>query len=519
MDIVQLLAKGVEAYPDNTVLIDGDRRLTFKQLHARTNTFANAVMELGLKKGDRVAAISMNCAEVVEVDYGLMKAGVVMVALNLRSTSAELRYMINNAKAKAVILGPEYIDAIQDIREDLKETEHFICLSNTPGDMIDYETLMASSSDREPRVKLDKEDLASFLYTSGTTGKLKAAMLTHKNWVARCMNLLIEIEPIQEHEVNLSVAPMRHTGPILFLPFHLSGASTVIVRRFDMVQVLEAIEKHKVTHTFMVPTMINAMLDHPELDKYDLSNLKCIIYGASPMPVEVLRRGINKLGPVFEQLYGSSEALPIVTFLPKRYHKVEGSPKDIKRLASAGRPGKAVEVMISDEQGNEALTGEAGEIITRGDHVMAGYWGEPELTKEAFKGGWFHTGDMAYKDEDGFYYMVDRKKDLIISGGFNVYPKEVEDVIYKHPSVSEVAVIGVPSGRWGEEVKAIIFLRPGTTATQEEIIALCRQGLADYKRPKSVEFRSEPLPKSSVGKILKREIRETYWKGYDRRIN
>jgi acyl-CoA synthetase (AMP-forming)/AMP-acid ligase II len=303
----------------------------------------------------------------------------------------------------------------------------------------------------------------------------------------------------------------------LVLPHFIKGAANAIPIGTEVHQIFETIEKIKATTTLVVPALLNIILNHPDIDRYNLSSLQHIYYGSAPMPQELIRKALKKFGPIFTQFYGLAEALP-ASFLFPWEHKIDGTPQDTMRMSSAGRPGYMVDMRIVNEQGMDIKPGEMGEIIHKGDHVFNGYWQNPGATSEAFKEGWFHSGDMATIDEDGYIYFLDRKKDMIISGGYNIWPSEVENILYQHPAVFEAAVVPVPDEKWGEAVKGVIVLREGFKVEEKEMINYCKKHLASFKAPKSVDFVSS-LPKNPAGKVLRKEIREKYWEGKTRRVN
>ncbi len=354
---------------------------------------------------------------------------------------------------------------------------------------------------------------------SGTTGRPKGAMLTHHNLMIMTMNFFADICPLGPEDAVLHAAPLSHGSGLYCLPNVAKGAANVILatKSFDPPVVFETIQRRRVTNIFMAPAMIKRLIIHPEMGRYDLSSLRCINYGGAPILVEDLKDAVRKMGQVFVQLFGQAEAPMTISYLRKEEHLLEGTEEQMKRLTSAGIPRTDVEVKIVDDKDNDLPPGQMGEIVLRGEVVMKGYWKNPEASAETLRGGWLHTGDLGIMDDKGYVYILDRAKDMIISGGENIYSREIEDVIVKHPAVLEVAVIGVPDERWGESVKAIVSLKEGKKTTEEEIINFCKEYLASYKKPKSVEF-IDAIPKNAYGKVLKRELREKYWKGEARRV-
>jgi acyl-CoA synthetase (AMP-forming)/AMP-acid ligase II len=512
-----LLIRNVRKFPHKEAVIFEDTRYTFSQLNARVNSLANGLMGIGVKKGDRVAILANNCLQYMEIYLAVAKAGMVIVPLNYRLVSKELSYLLNNSEANTLIIGSEYLETINSIRSGLKCVEHFICLEDVPGDTRSYEELIAGSSPDEPSVDIDEEDMVAIIYTSGTTGLPKGAVATHKSWFGNATNTVIRLQ-VSSDDITLHVTPFFHVAPVwpMFAHFYM-GATNVILRAFDPQVVLETMEKENITTCNMVPVMIMRLLECPNVDKYDLRRLRWIGYGASPMPLEVLKEAFRVFGKRFIQVYGLTEAGPLVTILSQEEHILSGPQKLVKRLESCGRPIINVEARVVNEKGDDVAPGEMGEIVVRGDTVMKGYWKNETETANVLKDGWLHTGDVATVDEDGYFYILDRKKDMIISGGENIYPREIEDVIHTHPAVRDVAVIGVPDEKWGEAVKAVIVCKEGASVSAEEIINLCKENLASYKKPKSVDF-AEELPRNPTGKILKKVLREKYWKGHTKLV-
>jgi long-chain acyl-CoA synthetase len=345
-------------------------------------------------------------------------------------------------------------------------------------------------------------------------------MLSHKNLVSNAMHAAIALGQPLRSASFLHAAPMFHVADSsAVFNVTMGGGRHVIIPMFNPVQVLQTIQDEKITFTFLAPTMINAVLNHPDVDSYDLSSLRCLAYGASPMPVELLKRGLRKWGQIFLQAFGMTETAPLLTVLDTEDHRVDGPPEQMRRLASCGKEVFGVEVRVVNPDGRDVRPGEVGEVIARGPNVMLGYWRMPDATAEAIVDGWMHTGDLATVDEENYIYIVDRAKDMIISGGENIYSVEVENALYTHPAVLEAAVIGIPDETWGEAVHAVVVCKPGKSVSAEDLIAHARTQIAGYKVPRSVEFLPEALPKSGAGKILKRNLREKYWVGKSRRVN
>ena len=512
------LTRSARWFSDRTAIVHKDVRLTYREFNERVNRLANGLISLGLKKGDHVAFFSPNRHHIVEAFYACHKTGLVTVPLNARVSIPEAVLMLNNSESNAVIVGEEFVESIEGVRSNIESVSRYIATSKASPNMIDYETLLRKASPEEPSAEVGPDDMVSIEYTSGTSGALKAAVLTHRNFLSMSKKqLLIPGLDLDRNSVMCHVAPVTHGTVAMVLPTIVRGGCNLILPGFDIKLLLETIEKEKVTHVMLVPTMINFIMAYPELKKYDFSSLRTILYAASPMPAERVKQALEIFGPILIQNYGAHETSALMTCLCKEDHVHEGDPKKLRRLSSAGIPNMESDVRVVSENGEDVKPGEAGEIIERGDDTMIGYWKDPALTAETIIDGWLHTRDIATVDEDGYIYIVDRKSDMIISGGFNIYPFEVEEVLYRHPAVFEAAVISVPDSQWGESVKAVVVLKEGISASEEDLIEHCKKCLAAYKKPKSVDFVNE-LPKNAHGKVLRRILREKYWAGQERMV-
>lgn len=519
MNIGLHVRRCVKLFADRTAVIDGEKRFTFRQFNERVNRLGNGLFSLGLQKGDRVALLSVNRHQLMEGIFACYKTGLVAVPLNARLGMRELVYMLNNSEARCLILGEEFIEAVAAHRSEIAGLHHCIAMSDAPAGMLDYESVLHEGADAEPPVDVGPDDLASLNYTSGTSGILKAAMLTQKNRISLTRKFLLSPDnDLGRQSVMCHVGPITHASGGMMLPVMVRGGCNVLLPGFDIPRLLQTIEKERVTHFFAVPTMLKMLTEHPDVKKHDLSSLKSIRYGAAPMSPEQIRRAIEVFGSIFSQGYGQTETTSGITQLCREDHVTGDDPVKRRRLSSAGVPLFECDVRVVNEKGEEVRPGEIGEIIERGDDTMLGYWKAPELTAETIKDGWVYTRDMATVDEAGYIYIVDRKSDMIISGGFNIYPSEVENALCEHPAVAEAAVIPVPDDHWGESVKAVVVLAKGQHATETDLIAHCRQRLASYKKPASVDFVSE-LPKNAYGKVVRRIIKEQYWKDRQRRVH
>jgi acyl-CoA synthetase (AMP-forming)/AMP-acid ligase II len=464
-----------------------------------------------------------NCREFIEIDLALSKTGIVRVPLNAKLTGNDHEYILNDSDSSLLIYGEEHAKVVASIEGRLSSVKKFIKIfrslsSEQHPPSLDYDELIAKNSADDPGITISENDLHTLFYTSGTTGLPKGVMLTQKSWANVVVNLVTDYAPIEEDDVLLNTQLLSHGAGFFVLPFFIRGATNVLIPQFNTDAVFKTIEKEKVTVLKLVPVMLFQLMDSPEKERFDLSSLKAIIYGGSPIAPHRLIEALKLFGPKLIQLYGQAEAPMCISFLSKRNHVMDGSPEVVHRLSSAGQPCTNVEVRIVDDQGRDVPPGTFGEIIVRGYHIFIGYWKKPEETAKTLKDGWVYTGDIGCFDSRGFIFLVDRKKDMIISGAFNIYPREIEDVIVAHPKVKEVAVIGVPDERWGEAVKAVVVPQEGARVSHEEIIEFCKERLAGFKKPKSVDFMHQ-LPRNPYGKVLKIKLREPYWEGIERRIH
>jgi len=519
VNIGTLLTKSARTYPDNPAIIHGERYYTYAQFNERANRLANVLNNHGIKQGDNVAILQYNYPETLESIFACFKAGIGAVPINFRLHPKESAFIIDHSQARAVIISSEFNDSLTEVRKLMPNVKLIITTQGAAGELKDYETLLNAADSSWSDVAVDPDDLAWLFYTSGTTGMPKGAMLTHRNMLAMTMNFYADMTLLGPDDAILHAAPLSHGSGLYALPNVAKAAVNVILetKSFDPELVFQTIEKHHITNIFAAPTMIKLLVESQAVDRYDHSSLKCLNYGGAPMYVEDLKNALQKLGPCLVQLYGQGESPMTITYLPQRDHIINGNKEQEKRLSSTGIQRTDVEVKIFDAHERELPPGEIGEVVTRSDLVMKGYWRNPEATTETICNGWLHTGDVGYMDERGYLFLMDRSKDMIITGGENVYPREIEEVILTHPAVREVAVFGIPDPKWGEAIKAVVALFPDQKASAEELINFCRDNLAAYKKPKSVDFTDE-LPKNNYGKTLKRVLRDPYWEGKDRKI-
>ena len=507
-------------YPDKEAFIYGDITITFGDYNKRVNSLIHALNDMGVKKQEVMGVLSWNCLEYQDVYGAAEKGGFVIAPFNPRLSIEELDYLINDSQAKTLFIGPEFVEMANNLKHKIPHVKNLILFENAepePG-MISHAELLKNYPAEEPEVSVDEGDLVYIFYTSGTTGVPRGAIYDHRRQWESYLLFLLELG-ILPGDRNLMMMPMFHTGGAVWCRvFFGRGCLNVILKQFDPEETLLAIQNHKITDIHIVPTHLAFMLDVPGFEKYDVGSVKQMFYAASPMPEELLKRGLKVWGPIFVQGYGQTESGPIISLLHKCDHDVlEKAPEIQTRLTSCGQPAITCQVRIVDDQGYNVPPGEVGEITVKSRHNMLEYWNKPEYTADTLIEGWLHTGDMGRYDEEGYIYLVDRKKDMIISGGENIYPREVEEVLYRHKAVLECCVIGIPDPKWIESVHAIVSFKRRMTATPEELIDFCKQNMAGYKTPKSLEILEE-LPKSGAGKILKRVLREKYWTKPKRKV-
>ncbi len=513
MHVPHLLFRSARRRPDSPLWLLEGGEISYGEGARRVARLAHALLDL-VGRGGRVAILSTNRFEGLETWLACGTAGIVPVPLNPRLHPDEYAFIVEDSGSRAFFYDTEYEPVVETLRDRCLEVDHWITFGP------EYEALQEARLDEPPDVAIEPEEVAWLFYTSGTTGKPKGAMETHRNLLTMTQQFLLGVVPDAEAgDVMFHAAPISHGTCSCMLPHLAVGAANAfpLTRAFDAAAILDGFERYGVTSTFLAPTMIHMLLQSGEHRGRDLSRLKSVIYGGGPMHVELLREALAELGPVLVQVYGQGEAPMTIASLPKEEHVTEDDPLRLRRLASAGRELPAVRIAIFDDDDRPCAPCESGEIVVRSDLVMPGYWNRPAANAETLRGGWLHTGDVGYLDGDGYLYVTDRKKDLIISGGSNIYPREVEEVLVTHGAVSEAAVVGGPDEKWGESVIAHVVLRPGLSATEAELIEHCRSHLASYKKPARVEF-VDTLPKSAAGKVLKRELREQYWAGRERRV-
>jgi len=517
MKLTQALTSAVQLRRDNVGTIHAGRSRSWKEIGQRVLRAAGGLRRLGIGAGDRVAILALNSDLYIEALYAIAWAGAVSVPLNTRWAVAENAYAVDDSTPKILLVDRAYAGIATALRPARSLTALvYMDEDRPPEGMLGYNELLGNDPIEDASAA--DNDLAGIFYTGGTTGFPKGVMLSHANIVYESLVWIYALR-FRENTRYLHSAGLFHlagTSPMIALT--LLGGTHVTIPKFDPEQAMQAIAEHKVDYCLFVPTMLNMLLNHPSFGQYDLSSVKDCEYGASPMPDALLVKLMRVLPSWrFHQGYGMTESAALATILPWEYHALEG-PLAAKRK-SAGRAAPGVEIRIVDADGKEVPRGAVGEIAIRGAGVMLGYWRKPEETARVLRSGWLHTGDGAWMDEDGFVYIVDRLKDMIVSGGENVYSGEVENAIFQHEHVRECAVIAVPDTQWGEAVHAIVVPKDGLKLDSETVIAHCRSLIAGYKCPRSVEIRHEPLPLTGSGKIMKSVLREERWRGYTRSVN
>ena len=515
--LTQTLRRAAQVRPEGISTVMDDRRRTWRETTERVARTAGALKGLGLSHGGRVAILALNSDAYYELMYAAPWAGGAVVPINTRLAAPEIDYILSDSGAEILCIDQAFAPMLAQIPAAAGLKAVIGLDAAAAAGRQGYEALLVAAPPLRD-VEAGGRDLAGIFYTGGTTGRAKGVMLSHDNLVSNAMNAIVTLG-YDDSSVYLHCGPMFHLadGASTFAVTQMAGIHTFIPR-FEPLEVLRAIARDGVTNAILVPTMINMLVSHPEASKFDLKSMRRIAYGASPMPEAVLLKAL-KIWPRIEfmQAYGMTELSPIATTLPPRYTTLEGPYAG--RLKSCGIAAPTAEVKVVDPEDREVRRGEVGEVVVRGPMVMLGYWKKPQETAQALRGGWMHTGDAGYMDQEGFLYIVDRVKDMIISGGENVYSAEVENALSLLDGVQESAVIGVPDEQWGERVHAIIVPKPGVRLTAEQAVEHCRRHIAGYKCPRSVEIRNEPLPLSGAGKILKSELRKPFWAGREKQVN
>ena len=505
-----MLDRNLEYNPEKIALIEGERQYTFREFADRTYRMGNALLDMGLNKGDRVAILSKNSIENAESYFSIPNAGLVLVMLNFRLAMPEIITILEDSEAGVLMVNEEYLDLIPEMKSMLSSVKHYVFIgeeSGTPEGWYNYETMIQESSPEIPPVEVIEDDLAALMYTSGTTGAPKGCMATHLNYYHEGRAFVLELK-MDTNDVGIIPSPLFHaTGEVVLMNDMYSGTTSIIMPQWDPVEFMRLVEKYKVTTGMLATPMLLFLVDHPDADKYDLSSLKKIFFAGAPVKPIVFQRAIERFGNVFLHLFGTTETVGSATILRTEEIARALAEGRTEILGSCGRSFADMKSMVVDEYDNPVPPGTVGEMKMRGLGTTLGYWNKEEETERDFRNGWYYSLDLCTVDKDGFIYVVDRKKDMIISGGENIYPAEVESALYKHPKISQAAVIGTPDEKWGEIVTAYIIKKEGAEVTEDEIKGFCRKEIAGYKVPKKVVF-IDSLPMSASGKVLKYKLRD-----------
>lgn len=510
MNMATHLRRSAKLYANNIAIVFENTRITYREFNEQTNRLGNALIDLGLDSGDRVAFFSQNCHQLIIAEYACHKAGLVAVPLNVRSTVEEMVDMINHSGSRVLFIGSESVKQVLTVKNRMKMLDYIIAINGGSESMLDYEETIKSGSSQDAGLDSDIDSVSHLKYTSGTTGTMKAVMWSHRNRICLARKILMTPDSdIDPETVVGHVGPITHGSGALILAFIIRGACNLVLKGFDMDVLLATIQKERITHFFTVPTMLEFLMEYPELDQYDLSSIRSIVYGGAPMTADRIAKALDIFGPVLAQAYGQTESSGVMTYLSKQDHLVGNDPVKKKRLSSVGIPNCDSEVRIVNEKGLDIAPNEVGEVIEKGDDTMIGYWNNETLTAETLKDGWLYTSDLATVDETGYIFLIDRKSDMIITGGFNVYPSEIESVLDSHPEVLESAVIGVKDKKWGEAIKGVVVTNQNSQTTVGQLIEHCKKQLPGYKCPKSIDF-IQQLPKNPIGKIVRKKLRDQY---------
>jgi acyl-CoA synthetase (AMP-forming)/AMP-acid ligase II len=505
MRIVDFLDRGAYQHPDRVFCTDAQQAVTYAQMQAWSHQVAAQLIEADFAEGARVGCLAPNCNAVMAHVYGMNRAGAVWVPLNARNSEQENLSIVQDFDVDCVLFHPRYERMVETFKTAATQVRHFIRMDLQP----------AAAGQPVPRLLFEPSRLTGLFPTGGTTGRSKGVMLTELNWMVKAANIAAAL-PVDAPPVHLVIAPLTHGAGSFAMSLTAQGATHVILEGFNAVEVMQAIEQHRVTHLFLPPTALYALLAHPDVRKHDYTSLRYFLYGAAPSSPQKIEEAISVFGPVMTNGYGQTEAPGSMSFLHPRDHQ-PSDPARKARMRSCGQPTVLTEMRIVAADGAPQAPHQPGEIEVRGPLVMAGYYKNPEATAAALHDGWLRTGDVGYVDEEGYYFIVDRTKDMIISGGFNVYPAEVEQVAAGFDGVQDCAVIGVPDEKWGEAVTLVVQPKPGHAIDADALLAYCRERLGGVKAPKSVQIWPD-LPRSAVGKVLKRDIRQRFWQHTERRI-
>lgn len=503
----ELLERNARLFPDQEAVVYEDRRITYRQLLERARRLSSALYARDMRHQDRVAILAMNCNEYFDVYAACQLTGYICATVNFRLAPPEIEYILQDSSPRVLVFEEQYSEVVESLRSKLTSVEHYICIGQAPAWAESYDQVLDNADPAGAPMRAAEQDIVHLIYTSGTTGRPKGAARSQRGDLALAQNQAAAMDMRINGRV-LVMMPMFHAGGLsMMLSEFWSAGCVVLHRKFEPLEVLRTIQQERIVTVHMAPTIVQQVLECPEIGNYDLSSLETILYAAAPMPVAVLRRGVELLGSIFVNSWGMTETSG--TVLPRHLHKLDGSEEELRRLGSIGQPMTYCDIRVVNDQGEDCPDGEPGEIWIRSPANLEYYWNNSVATIESLRDGWLRTGDMAWRDSQGFLFLVDRKKDMIISGGENIYCQEVEQAVMHHPKVSDVAVIGVPHEKWGETVMAVVVLQPGAELTSDELIEFTGTQIARYKRPTIVDFVSE-LPRLPSGKVNKIALRKIY---------
>jgi acyl-CoA synthetase (AMP-forming)/AMP-acid ligase II len=518
MAIIDFFDRGWRSNPHGVALLKGDESYSFTEVRYLSCQIAHGLIAAGFEKEANGAVWAMNDPVAWTCTLGLWRAGLAWIPLSPRVSAAENELLLETFDCQVVFFQAAFARVVDEVRPRLPQVKLWVCIDDEHGEVPSLHRWCGPSPATPPLIDYDMDDVVAVMPTGGTTGVPKGVMNTHRSFQTFVAQYMIAVSyGGSEVPVNLAAAPMTHTAGLLSLACSARGGVVVVLEKPDPAMIFEAITRHRVTEFFLPPTVIYRLLEIPGIERMDFSSLRYLMYGAAPMSLEKLKKAIAVFGAVLTGGYGQTEAPASISYLRPDEHMAGDRLASDERLTSVGRPNALIRVEVFDDQNRVLPQGETGEICVQGDLVMKGYYRAPEKTAETIVNGWLHTGDIGHLDAEGYLHITDRKKDMIISGGFNVYPSEVEQVIWAHPAVQDCAVIGVPDDEWGEAVKAVVELKAGQGVTAAALIALCKEKLGGVKAPKSVDF-LESLPRSPVGKVLKKDLRQPYWAAHQRRI-
>ncbi|MFI9491880.1 MULTISPECIES: class I adenylate-forming enzyme family protein [Streptomyces] len=520
MAIIDFFDRGWRLGPGATAYVGEDRSWTFDEARKLSCRIAHGLRAAGLDRETKAGVLSPNDPRAWICVLGIWRAGLAWVPLNPTVPAADLQVILDRFDCEVLFYHRSTATTVAKLAPMLPKVKHYICLDEDPAadDVPSLADWTAGHPDTPPEVRYEMDDVAAIASTGGTTGLPKGVMNTHRSFSVVVAQFLLNVQyRADEPVVDLAALPMTHAAGVFSLAATARGGTVVVLPRAEPGAILDAIERYRVTEVFLAPTVAYRVMETPGIEERDFSSMRYLIYGAAPMSTDKLRRAIELFGPILTEAYGLAEAFAGISFMRPEEHLVDGRTAPDSRLASCGRPNPLINLEIRDDDGRPVPVGQTGEICVQGDILMKGYYKEPDKTAESLVDGWLHTGDVGHLDQDGYLFITDRKKDMIISGGMNVFPSEVEQVIWSHPAVQDCAVIGVPHDDWGEAVTAVVELNPGAQVDGSELIALCKDRLGSVRAPKRVDF-VDSLPRSGNGKVLKRAVRERYWTAGARQI-